>query len=225
MSLFYGSWMAYRSARLTQAGVQGAVRVLSIRFASSFAAAGVGMSATGIGMFLWVAGVGFSVVGAMLEDDENETFLERSHFGRGSNTQLGKFTSLEEEIQALATLARGFRAELEWQDNLTEPDVVTVRLQTIEWDRNHRGMSFVLDGYDKINGAKLATLAEGELSDPDKKGDVYQVEQQVKITAPGVQAVKLTFTLWNTDFRLPNVPLKQNRGARKIAEDCIWMRD
>lgn len=225
VSLFYGSWMAYRSAVLTKAGVQGAVRVLSFRFASSFAAAGIGMSATGIGMFLWVAGVGFSVVGAMLEDDENETFLERSYFGSGSNTQLGKFANLEDEVQALATLARGFRAELEWQDNMTEPDVVTARLQTVEWDRNHRGMSFVLDGYDMINGAKLVTLAEGELNDPKAEGGLYKVEQQVKITAPGVQAVKLTFTLWNTEFRLPNVPLKQNRGARKIAEDFIWMKD
>lgn len=231
VALFSGAWMSYRSARLTQAGVQGAVRILSVRFASSFAAAGIGMSASGIGMFLWVAGVGFSVVAAMLEDDENEIFLERSYFGYGRNTQLGKFSNLEDEMQALATLARGFRAELEWEDNWTEPDVISVRLQTIEWDRKQRGMSFVLDGFDEINGKPVARLAEGELDNPMEKNGMFEATSRISLTQAGVKAVKLTFTLWDTRFRLPDVPLVIKPGvfklscATKIAEDFIWMKD
>ena len=224
-AIFLGGWTSYRASALTQAGVRGMVKVLGIRFASSFAAAGVGSMLTGLGMFAWVTGVGIGIYAAMQEDDENEVFLERSYFGYGEDLgTLAKFASLEDEMLAFKTLARGFRAELEWQDNVTERDVVTVRLQTIEWDPKRYAVSFALDGYDKLDGELIGRIAEGEMADVQESGGIFEAVRRIPVDSE-VEAVRLTFTLWNAKHRVANQPLLGNRGVTKIAEDRIWKKD
>jgi hypothetical protein len=219
-SLFVGYWAAYRAARLTEAGMQGAVRILGLRFASSFTAAGFGLSVIGLGMLLWVVGVSAGVIAAMLEDDQNETFLERSYFGWGRERELGKFTSLEQEVFAIASLARGCRAELQWEDNISAPDVITVRIQTTEFAS--RRLKFVLDAYDGINGKRLGALAEGEFDDLKVSGGVFEETRRFPISDEMTKAVRLTFVLWDICLSLKSARLDH---ATKVAEDFIWLED
>jgi hypothetical protein len=110
---------------------------------------------------------------------------------------------------------------------------VTVRLQTLEWDRHRRGLSYLLEGYDRENGTLLATLAWGELHDVAEINGVYEASHTVKVP-PEVNAVKLTFTLWDTTHRVPGLPLepgpgkngwRRPAGAVVMGRDAVWKTD
>ncbi len=227
----YGSYLGFRSAQLLRVATQGVVRISLAPAMTASGLAGLGMTLFGVGMFLWVSGVAIGIVATMLEDDECEVFLKRSYFGKGGIDQAPKFPDLEREMLALGTLARGIKAELEWNDKMVGPDEVKAHITCMDWDAQTHGLSFKMEGYDAVNGKLVATLAEGDAvlpETPDRDG-MYKASMGYAIQDKAIGAVKFSFTLLDVTraaaLKQPGRSWSETRATSKLAQDFVWIRD
>lgn len=218
LSLGGGAYFAYRASQLDKLGQvvarQAAVRILGAAFTPLMLA----RCLTGIGLLLWLGGLGCSFLALYLEDDDNEVFLRRSYFGTG-HPELGRFKNLDHEVESFGSLSMGTRAEMEWADRLgldglkitvkvykPEPStVVTVRLQ----------------GYDGINGKFIRHLTAGKLAPLKLSTDAKEAAAGVSTTEldfdlpEEVSAVKLSYYVY------PNAL----KGTKAIATGDLWIDD
>lgn len=218
ISLGAGAYYAYRTALLNrlgqQAAKQGAVRLLG----AAFSPIQLSRCLTGVGLLLWLGGLGLSFYALYLEDDDNEVFLRRSYFGKG-HPQLGKFKDLDHEVQSFGELSTGSRAEMEWQDVWGSDELgVTIKLFKPE---PTTVVTVLLQGFDDINGKKVADLYSGELPAPtlstdksDAASEIFTTEYTMKIP-DGVEAVKLHYSVYKD--RAPRTP--------PIARGELWIED
>jgi hypothetical protein len=226
MSLGVGQYYAYRAAVLNRLGQQGTVRIL----AAAFSPVQLSRCLTGIGLLLWVGGLGLSFYALYLEDDFNEIFLRRSFFAKDPPKDLGRFQDLDQEVQSFAALALGSMCELEWHDNWTEADEITVRVKVFAPEPTAFVMARV-EGFDAINGKKVATVFEGELPslgrdrppkggyppDPPESahrsnasGVLVQTERRMAVPK-GVEAIHFSYQLFKD--RTPRTPpIAQGEG-------------
>lgn len=227
----YGSYLGFRSAQLLRIATQGAVRIALAPAMTATGLAGLGMTLCGVGMLLWVGGVGVGVVATVLEDDECEVFLKRSYFGKGGIEQAPKFHDLEKEMLALSALARGIKVELAWNDEMLGLNEVTANITCVEWDAQTRGLSFKVEGYDAVHGKLVATLADGDAVLPEKPGHdgMYKVSMAYPINDKSISAIKFSFTLLDVThaaaIKQPGKNWSATRAALKLVQDCVWIED
>jgi hypothetical protein len=230
ISLGIGQYYAYRAAVLHRLGQQGTSMIL----ARAFSPIQLSRCLTGIGLLLWVSGLGLSFYALYLEDDFNEVFLRRSFFAKEPHPQLGKFADLDQEVQSFGALALGSMCELEWHDNWTVADEITVRVKVFAPEPTAFVMARV-EGFDAINGKPVATVFEGELPQlgPDKPpkggypadppesaqrsnppGVLMQTERRMTVPK-GVEAIHFRYQLFKD--RTPRTP--------PIAQGEGWVED
>jgi hypothetical protein len=218
LSLGAGAFFAYRAAQLDRLGQlaarQAVVRILGAAFSPLMLA----RCLTGVGLLLWLGGLGFSFLAMYLEDDDNEVFLRRSYFGKG-HPELGRFLNLDHEVQSFGSLSMGTRAEMEWHDRLGA-DEVTVIIKVFKPDPM-MVVTIRLDGYDKINGKLVRHLTAGKLPplkpELDKEKNPTDVSTtDLSLDLPDeVSAVKLSYYVY------PNA----NKGTQAIATGDLWIED
>jgi hypothetical protein len=227
----YGSYLGFRSAQLLRVATQGVVRVALAPAMTASGLAGLGMTLFGVGMLLWAGGAAVGVIATMLDDDECEVFLKRSHFGKGGIEQAPKFPDLEKEILALSTLARGIKVELEWNDRMLGPDEVKANITCMDWDAKTRGLSFKVEGYGSVNGKLVATLADGDAVLPEKpdQDGMYKVSMGYATKDKAIGAVKFSFTLLDVTHaaahKKPERRWSETGATLKLAQDFVWIKD
>jgi hypothetical protein len=198
LAIGLGQYHAYRAAILQRLHSQAGMRLL----ASAFSPLQLSRTLTGVGLLLWLAGLGLSFYALYLEDDANESFLRRSFFGKG-HPQLGKFTDLDHEVQSFGALAVGTSAELEWHDNWTQADEFTVRVKVFN-PQPGSVVTAVVEGFEKINGRKVSELYKGDMPSlvlegntplPNAAGAVHVTERR-RAVPNGIAAIRLTYALY-----------------------------
>jgi len=213
-----GSVMAFQAAMAERAAGQAALRAGGGAAARVLLGTALASSLTGIGLILWIAGVGISIVAMMLEDDEIEVFLDRSHFGKHKNTDLGHFPSFEREVQAFAGLAHGFAAEIEWNDEMIGSDEITVRIKSAQWSPKLRA-TYRLQGFAEDKRTLLAELGSGdfpELKPDEDNSAIHTASALVLQTNSRVEWVCFTWRI---------LGLQTDGKLKQIAQDHIWMED
>jgi hypothetical protein len=195
ISLGAGSYFAYRAAVLHRAGAVVATNVLG----ASLSPWVLARCFTGVGLLLWLGGLGLSFYAMYMEDDVNELYLRRSAFGTG-HPQLGKYADLDQEMQAWAALSLGSMGELEWNDEMFGPDEITARVKVFE--PAPTGVVTVhLEGFDSIGGKKIVDLYRGTMPklEPAPKEDkgVFATTYRTAV-ASGVNAVRLTYWVFES---------------------------
>jgi hypothetical protein len=217
-SLGMGAYYAFRASQIQRLGEaaarQAAVRILGAAFTPLMLA----RCLTGVGLVLWLGGLGFSFLAMYLEDDDNEIFLKRSYFGKG-HPELGRFRNLDHEVESFGSLSMGTRAEMEWNDRIgadglkatvkvfqpTPTTVVTIRLQ----------------GYDEINGKLIRELSAGALpklalsEDKDERASGIFVTELSLDLPDEVSAVKLSYYVYPQALK----------GTKAAASGDLWIDD
>jgi hypothetical protein len=227
----YGAYLGFRSAQLLRLATQGAIRIALAPTMTAAGLAGLGMTVCGVGMLLWIGGVAIGIVAIMLEDDENEVFLKRSYFGKGGNSQQAKFEGLEEELLGLGALARGIKVELEWNDEMLDADEVMANITCMDWDPARRGLSFLVEGYDRIDGRRVAVLASGDAVLPEKpdRDGMHKVSMGYAVKDKTIGAVKFNFTLLDVThaaaIKKPGKSWSETIATVKLAQDFVWIKD
>jgi hypothetical protein len=123
----FGSYITYRAATAA------VLNVAAPRLLGGAVAAGLGLSLTGVGIVLAIAGLGWSLYAIHMEDDENESFLKRGFFGDKSNQRdYPQFAHVGEQVLAFNSLAVGLKATLEWADRWG-PEQITAKLLVAQW--------------------------------------------------------------------------------------------
>ncbi len=214
VSLGFGAFYAHRARVMAHYGAEAVVRLLG----RAITPVQLARCLTGVGLLLWLAGLGLTFYAMYLEDDDNEVFLRRSRFGTG-HPQLGKFADLDQEVQTFGALSLGSRAEMEWHD-VWGPDDIVVRVKLFKPDPE-AVVTVVVEGFDGINGKKLADIYSGELPAPRLSTDKSEAANDIHTTertfsAPeGVEAARLTYALYKD--RTPR--------ALPIARGDSWIED
>lgn len=218
ISLGLGAFFAYRASQLDRLGQlaarQAAVRILGAAFSPLLLA----RCLTGIGLILWLGGLGLSFLAMYLEDDDNEVFLRRSYFGKG-HPELGRFKDLDHEVKSFGSLSTGTRAEMEWEDKFGQ-DGLKVTIKVFK-----PGQSTVvtvrLQGYDGINGKFIRDLTAGSLptlklsEDKDEAAsDIFTTDLDFDLPED-ISAVKLSYYVY------PNAV----KGTQAIATGDLWIED
>lgn len=207
------AFYSYRAAVLQRLGTEAALNVLG----SAFSPVILARCLTGLGMLLWVAGLGYSIYAMYMEDDVNEIYLRRSIFGMG-HPQLGSFPTLEHEMQAFMALSIGMTAELEWKDKISEADELKAVVKVFKPEPGDV-ITAVIEGFTAVNKKRIMEIYRGDLpvltKDPEDKDDVlYLTEKSIKIPA-GVKAIRMTYFLY-----------KNRKGnATPEARNELWIED
>ena len=229
--IVYGSYVSWRAAQLTRIAVQGAVRVALLPAMGVTAIAGLGLTITGVGMLLWVGGVAVGIIAAMLEDDECDLFMRRSYFGIGGDQLMKKFSSVEDETLELGALALGMKVELEWNDEVLGADEVTAKITSMDWNPNNRGLAVRVEGFKSTEDKQPSSvLADGDIllpSAPNAQG-MYEVVLKYAVPAKDVNAVKCSFTLFDTTLAVRRVPEERWQGmagVKPLAQGYAWVED
>lgn len=228
----YGAYASLRAAQLARIATAGVVRLTLLPAMGVSALAGFGLIVSGIGLFLWIAGVAVGIIAAILEDDECELFLRRTYFGvGGGDNRLGKFKSLQEEIEGLGTLAHGVKVELEWNDELIGADELTVRISVVDWNAADRGFSITVEGFKSAKTKELiAVIADGDVVLPEKPGrdGVHVLELKYPIPSGDIEAIRCTFSLFDTTHAVRTTPDQRwsaVAGVRTLAKEPVWIED
>jgi len=222
-----GSYLTYRAlaGRTMQ---QAMVRTIGTRMIGTGAAAMLGVSLTGIGLILTVAGIAWSLYAMSLEDDDNEVFLDRSFFGRHSRAKDNPpFKSVDEEVAAFGALAVGLKTTLEWVDRMGDDEVkVSVLVARFTEKQRLRYQLLALPSGGK-SGLAPIVLAQGiapggEVKaerDEDSGPEAYKLDIVARIADEGnyVRA-KFEFEFWEDVQVL-------ERGGPPSAKDYIEVGD
>lgn len=217
-TLGLGSFFAYRASQLDRLG-QLAARQAAIRiFGAAFSPLMLARCLTGVGLILWLGGLGLSFLAMYLEDDDNEIFLRRSYFGKG-HPELGRFKDLDHEVQSFGSLAIGTRAGLQWEDKLGQ-DGLQIIVKVFKPEQS-TVVTVRVQGYDGINGKLIENLTAGKLPSLKPSEDKKEAAQEVfttKLTldVPAkVTAIKLSYYVY------PNAA----KGTQAIATGDLWIED
>ncbi|MES2320385.1 MAG: toxin VasX [Pseudomonadota bacterium] len=218
ISLGVGAYYAYRASQLDRLGQvvarQAVVRILGGAFSPILLA----RCLTGVGLILWLGGLGFSFLAMYLEDDDNEVFLKRSHFGKG-HPELGRFNDLDHEVKSFGSLSTGTRAELEWNDKWGD-DEVTVIVKVFKPEKS-TVVTVRLDGYDKINGKHIRFLTAGKLPPLKLSKDKAEAATEIFTTELAldmpdeVSAVKVSYYVYPSAVK----------GTEATATGDLWIED
>ena len=178
----------------------------------------LGRCLSGIGLLLWLAGLGYTIYGMYMEDDVNEVYLRRSAFGSG-HPQHGPFASLEHEMQAFMALSIGVMGELEWNDEMSGPDELTAIVKVVKPDPTDV-VTVVIEGFAAMNKNKLIEIYRGQMpglikDKPNEKDDeIYLTKKTLNIPS-NVKAVRMTYFLYKDP----------KAGGAPSARNELWIKD
>lgn len=210
ISLSMGSWIALRVSK--HAALQTGTRlVLGVGGA---AVVGTTLAAwlTGVGFVLWLVGFGISLWALHNENDAQEDWLDRSYFGLGENKELGKFESLDDEIQAFGALSLGIRVEVGWNDELFGADLIEVEFKLPAWQAGDR-IHYKLQCYTNVNARPIGVPVVGEITHAQLDGGLHVAKLSTPVSNTSAGAVRLDWILY------------QEGGNRPVAGGKVWAAD
>ena len=167
---------------------------------------------TGIGFVLWLIGFGFSLWALHNENDAQEDWLDRSYFGLGENKELGKFDSLDDEMQAFGALSLGIAVEVGWNDELFGADLIEAEFKLPAWQAGDR-IRYKLQCYTNVNARPIGAPLTGEITHAPLDGGLHVARLSTPVTNSRVGAVRLDWSLY------------QDGGTNPVAGDEVWAAD
>jgi hypothetical protein len=222
-----GGYLTYRAlaGRTMQ---QAMVRTIGARMIGTGAAAMLGVSLTGFGLILTIAGIAWSLYAMSLEDDDNEIFLDRSFFGKHSRAQDNPpFKTLQEEVAAFGTLAIGLKTTLEWVDRVGDDEVKASVLVARFNEKQRLRYQLLALPSGKQSGLAPIVLAQGVAPggevkaerDEDSGPEAYKLNIVARIANEGSYSrAKFEFAFWE-DVKV------LDQGGPPSAKDYIEVGD
>ena len=203
LSLGAGAWIAFRADKLDRLK-QSAARQAVVRvFGGAFSPLVLARCLTGLGLVLWLGGLGCSFYAMYLEDDDNEIFLRRSYFGKG-HPELGRFKDFDHEVQSFGSLSMGTRTEMEWEDRIGH-DALNIIVKVVQ-PTETMVVTARVDGYDGINAKFIRRLKAERLPPLKLSEDKQESASDVFVTKLSldlpndINAVKLSYFIHRTDL-------------------------